>query len=60
MQSKLKVVIIDLSRTFDIYNDSLYECQIEPSYEGGKLISELIEHVIKNHDFEGESYIYLK
>lgn len=52
--------VIDLPRTFNIEDDSLYRCQIEPSEEGGRLISDLISYVVSNHDFTGASALYLK
>jgi len=55
-----KFAIIDLSNTFDIYQDNLYSHQIEPSEQGGQLIAELISHVVKSHDFNGGSKMYLK
>merc|ERR1719235_1794209 len=55
-----RLPVIDLPRTFDIEDDSLYRCQIEPSAEGGSLIAELISHVLCNHDFAGASALYLK
>jgi len=38
----------------------LFECQIEPSMFGGKIIADIIQHAAENHDFEGESKIYYK
>jgi lysophospholipase L1-like esterase len=58
--SKRRLPVVDLPRTFDINNDSLYCAQIEPSAEGGKLIAELISHVVRNHDFSGSSTLYFK
>mmetsp|Transcript_163600 Transcript_163600/g.298476 ORF Transcript_163600/g.298476 Transcript_163600/m.298476 type:complete len:495 (+) Transcript_163600:77-1561(+) len=52
--------VVDLPRTFNIKDDSLYRCQIEPSVEGGRLIAELIGYVVRNHDFTGPSTLYLK
>lgn len=43
--------VIDLVRSFDVDDPTLYQCQIEPSYEGGKIISELIAYVMNNYDF---------
>jgi len=54
------LAVIDLPRTCDIYDDSLYICQIEPSSKGGSMIAELIDHAIKNHDFGRSSKLYLK
>mmetsp|Transcript_114896 Transcript_114896/g.336115 ORF Transcript_114896/g.336115 Transcript_114896/m.336115 type:complete len:329 (+) Transcript_114896:91-1077(+) len=51
--------IADLSRTFDIYDDDLYRCQIEPSTKGGALIAKLLSHVVRNHDFSGPSRLHL-
>jgi hypothetical protein len=51
--------ILDLPNTFNPYED-LYLAGIEPGKEGGKLIAEGIDYVVKNHDFESESMIYSK
>eukprot|EP00746_Dinoflagellata_sp_MGD_P009694 gnl/MRDRNA2_/MRDRNA2_119777_c0_seq1.p1 gnl/MRDRNA2_/MRDRNA2_119777_c0~~gnl/MRDRNA2_/MRDRNA2_119777_c0_seq1.p1 ORF type:complete len:284 (-),score=53.62 gnl/MRDRNA2_/MRDRNA2_119777_c0_seq1:37-888(-) len=55
-----RIPVIDLPRTFDIEDDSLYCCQIEPSAKGGSLIVELIHHTVRHHDFAGASKLYLK
>ena len=53
--------IVDLARSFDINDSSLYVSQIEPSAEGSKLIAGLLSHVIKHHDFAAEpSTFYFK
>lgn len=56
---KDKLPILDLSNTFDPYDD-LYICGIEPSKKGGTLISEGLEHILRNHDFESSSRLYSK
>eukprot|EP01063_Lacrimia_lanifica_P041779 TRINITY_DN981_c0_g2_i11.p4 TRINITY_DN981_c0_g2~~TRINITY_DN981_c0_g2_i11.p4 ORF type:complete len:116 (+),score=22.08 TRINITY_DN981_c0_g2_i11:1279-1626(+) len=38
--------VLDLCNTFDFRNHGLYECQIEPSDLGGRLIAELIAHAV--------------
>lgn len=53
-----KLAVIDLPNTFDIYNNDLYRCQIEPSQKGGQIIAELISHVVNTHDWEGPSQFY--
>jgi len=53
-----KLAIVDLPNTFDIYNSELYCCQIEPSAKGGRIIAELISHVVNNHDWSGPSRFY--
>jgi len=60
MASARRLPVIDLPRTFDIEDDSLYCCQIEPSAAGGGLIAELISHVVRKHDFTGASTLYWK
>lgn len=55
----LGVPIIDLRRSFDAHNTSLYSMQIEPSALGGLLIARLIAHVINNHDFSSASKLYV-
>ena len=56
---ELRLPIIDLSRSFDIYDEDLYRCQIEPGYKGSQLIARLVTHVIAHHDFlVGESSFY--
>ena len=41
-----RIPLIDLTNSFDIYNKDLYVYQIEPSENGGKIITELISYVI--------------
>lgn len=53
------IPILDLPNTFNPYQ-KLYECGIEPNKEGGGLIAEGIHHIVKHHDFKGESMIYSK
>jgi len=53
-----KLPLIDLSNTFDIYDEKLYSQQIEPSSEGGMIIAQLIQHVVKNHNFNDASMFY--
>jgi len=55
-----KLAVIDLPNTFDIYNNDLYRCQIEPSQKGGQIIADLISHVVNNHDWEGPSRFYFQ
>lgn len=57
---ELNIPMIDLPNTFDIRDDSLFECQIEPSNIGGKLIASLMAYVINRHDFSagGSSRLY--
>merc|ERR1740121_2207680 len=50
--------IVDLPRSFDIYDDELFCCQIEPSAKGGALIAKLLSHTLQNHDFSGASKFY--
>lgn len=47
---KHSLALIDLPRSFDINDSSLYCCQIEPSEKGGKLVCELIAHALTEHD----------
>lgn len=58
MAQKYNIPIIDMTNTFDIYNTNFYVSQIEPSHIGGKIISKLISHIVKYHDFEGSSKLY--
>jgi len=53
-----KIPIIDLANTYDIYDDEIYVSQIEPSEKGGLITAQLINHVIKNHDFTQPSALY--
>merc|ERR1712014_119372 len=53
-----KLPLLDLPRTFDIYNDDLYSHQIEPSAEGGKVIANMLFHVFKNDGAEKPSTLY--
>lgn len=55
------IPVLDLANTFDPMNSDLYISQIEPSAQGGALIAQGINHIIKNHDFESKkSVIYAK
>jgi hypothetical protein len=56
---KERIPILDLPNTFNPYH-KLYDCGIEPNKEGGKLIAEGIYHILKHHDFAGESALYSK
>lgn len=51
--------LIDLPRTFDLYDDSLYTHQIEPSEKGGAKIASMVAHVVANHVAESGSAFYL-
>ena len=56
---RLRLPIIDLANSFDIHDNSLYECQIEPSTKGGELIARMIHHVQTTFDFQdGVSTFY--
>lgn len=54
---ELRIPILDLTNTFDPYQP-LYDSGIEPGPKGGILIANGIEHVVKNHDYQGTSRIY--
>ena len=54
------LAIVDLSRSFDYKDQSLYVSQIEPSEKGGQLISKLITHVVQKHDFKKGKLYMLK
>ena len=61
LASQLGLPIIDLPNTMDPRNPDLFRCQIEPSASGGEVISEMIQHVLKTHDYsKGESLFYSK
>ena len=51
------IPVLDLTNTFDPYKP-LYDSGIEPGPMGGILIANGIEHVVKNHDYQGTSRIY--
>jgi hypothetical protein len=53
-----KLPVIDLPRTFDIWNDELYSHQIEPSAKGGEVISAIVEHVVRNGSPDKPSTLY--
>jgi len=53
-----RLAILDLPRTFDIFKDELYSHQIEPSAQGGAVISALVEHAVKHHTLEKPSTLY--
>ncbi|MBA3239048.1 MAG: hypothetical protein H0T62_11970 [Parachlamydiaceae bacterium] len=54
-----EIPILDLPNTFNPYKP-LYLASIEPGVEGGALIAEGIDHIIKNHDFNSASMLYAK
>jgi hypothetical protein len=56
---KERIPVLDLPNTFNPY-EKLYESGIEPGKEGSKLIAEGIHHIVKSHDFTGESFLYSK
>uniref|UniRef100_A0A7S3Z9A9 SGNH hydrolase-type esterase domain-containing protein n=1 Tax=Lotharella globosa TaxID=91324 RepID=A0A7S3Z9A9_9EUKA len=45
--------LVDLTRSFDIDDASLYRSQIEPSAKGGARIAEILVHVLRTHSFGG-------
>lgn len=53
------IPILDLPNTFNPYK-KLYLAGIEPGVEGGKLIAEGIDHIVKNHDYNSSSKLYAK
>lgn len=53
------IPVLDLANTFHPYHP-LYTCGIEPGPEGGALIAEGIDHIVKNHDYTEPSKIYSK
>jgi len=53
-----KLPVIDLPRTFDIWNDDLYSHQIEPSAKGGAVISAIVEHVVRHDNPDKPSTLY--
>ncbi|MFI5344656.1 MAG: hypothetical protein ACHQUC_10615 [Chlamydiales bacterium] len=53
------IPILDLPNTFNPYKP-LYIASIEPNVEGGKLIAEGINHIVKNHDYHSSSKLYAK
>jgi len=53
------LAVIDLPRTFDIYDSSLYTHQIEPSCAGGRIITRIMAHAIATHKGE-TSQLYLE
>lgn len=56
---KEKIPLLDLSNTFNPY-DKLYCEGIEPNESGSKLIAEGVYHIVKNHNFKGDSLVYAK
>lgn len=47
-----KLPVLNLFKTFDSNDSSLYECTIEPSKDGGKLIAEGMQHITTNHNMD--------
>jgi len=56
---KARLPVLDLANTFHPYRE-LYECGIEPGKKGSQLIAKGIHHIVKHHDFTGESILYSK
>jgi hypothetical protein len=56
---KDRIPILDLPNTFNP-NENLYVSGIEPGIQGGALIAEGIDHVIRHHSFSDESFLYSK
>ncbi len=54
-----QIPILDLPSTFNPHK-RLYTCGIEPNEEGGALIAEGIDHIVRNHDFSEGSVLYSK
>ncbi len=54
-----RIPILDLPNTFNPHK-RLYTCGIEPNEEGGALIAEGIDHIVRNHDFSEGSVLYSK
>lgn len=51
------LAVIDLPRTFDIYDSSLYTHQIEPSCAGGRLIASMLARAIATHKMGSSLYL---
>jgi lysophospholipase L1-like esterase len=58
MAKEYGLAVIDLPRTFDPADETLYRLQIEPSKEGGILIAKVVSNAICTHNFDGPSYLY--
>jgi hypothetical protein len=52
-----KIPILDLPNTFNPYK-KMYISGIEPSQAGGAVIAAGISHIVKNHNYTGESKLY--
>ena len=50
--------VIDLPRSMDPADPRLFECQIEPSLAGGRLIAQLIHHAALRHSAAQGSVLY--
>jgi len=53
-----RLAVIDLPRTFNPSDASLYRLQIEPSKKGGALIAKVVKSCIETHDFSAVSKLY--
>lgn len=53
------IPVLDLTNTFNPYAP-LYDCGIEPNEKGAKRIADGIDHILRNHNFSGESRLYAK
>ena len=54
-----RLPVLDLANTFHP-RKKIYACGIEPGEKGGRLIAEGIWHIVKQHDFSKESFLYSK
>lgn len=52
------IPIIDMARSFDLNDPSLYVSQIEPSELGSKIIADTIAHCVNNHQVNDGSQFY--
>eukprot|EP00762_Andalucia_godoyi_P003274 ANDGO_06598.mRNA.1 hypothetical protein len=52
LAARHRIPVVHLSDTFDADEPSLYELQIEPSARGGAVIANLVEYVVRKHNFE--------
>jgi len=52
------IPIIDMARSFDLNNPSLYVSQIEPSELGSKIIADTVAYCVNNHQVNDGSQFY--
>lgn len=53
-----RMAVLDLTNSFDMRQDDMFSCQVEPSSIGGHMIAQSIHHIIQHHSGAQESTLY--